>query len=275
MESMSELSVKRFDRFIFIMMLSSLSYSCSSPSKNVYSAAVSKTSAASAVPIEPQSEKSALSDSASKRPSQCISKLDIRIGGEISLLEKSNESGLPLRSGIFDVLLPGNASDLKRMNGMAIFALQVFVREKEGGDLDLPIMAIVHSPSDKKGKVRPGSSVSQLPQIFPVSRIKIVQPDGTADIQRLLGTHTQIIYGFIPLKLLFDEGVVAVRFQGGDQHLEVFRTGSRVQKSRDTPVWLRTIPLSGARLRYSSDRLPDAQLTLRQLADAYCVGRGR
>ncbi len=272
---MAKLSAGRFNPVIRILMVSVLGVACSTPDKGISSLTPSPLPLASVAPVSPDSATTPRSHSAPEVRDDCISRLDARIENDIKALLNSADSALPRRSGIFDVLLPGSVSELKRMNGMAIFALQVFDREGEGGVLDLPVQAIVYSPTDKGGKVRPGSSVSQLPQIFPISRIKIVQPGGPVDIRKLLGTHTQIIYGFIPLTLLFDEGVVAVRYQGGDHHLEVFRTGDRVRKASETPGWLRKISLSDSRLRYSSAKLPDAPLTLRLLADAYCVGRGR
>jgi|GEM_PF-5170924 len=207
--------------------------------------------------------------------SSCVSRLDLRIAEEIRPLKDELVARLPVRSGIFDLLLPRDPAELKLMNGMAIFALQVFVRESDGGELDLPISAVVHSPVDKKGRAIPDSAVSRLPNIFPVSRVKFVQTDAGIDLRKLLGTHTQIYYGFIPVSLLLDNGVVAARFKEGVTHLEVFRTSAAFQKMSDTPQWLKKISRKDTRLAYSQERLPDAKLTLLRLSESYCIGRGR
>jgi hypothetical protein len=220
--------------------------------------------------------------SASATPSQerpaCSSRLDFILDRELMTLRDAlKQKRAPARSGVLDLILPVNPVESKKLNGMAIYAVQVFARANETGEVELPLTEIAHSPTDAGGKPRPKSQVSVLPAIFPVVRVNKVlggSPE-MEEIQRLLGTHTQILYGFVPLEILMDRGVIAARFKNPQTYLELLPTGPKLLKSKGTPQWLKAIRPGDRRIQIDSARMPDPKLTLKLLAENYCVGRGR
>lgn len=202
--------------------------------------------------------------------SACRSRLDEVFDREIqqSLPELESKGGAK-RSGIIDWIIPSTRAELEKMNAMAIYAVQVFAKEEK----DLPIQGVLYSTVGSDGKAPQGAPVERLPEVFPLSRVKLLSGDGAEQLRRLVGERTQIVYGFIPVSHLMRDSAIGVRFAGGLESLELAVITPEYRKRLLVPKYFKKLNAQSKLLRPDPKRLPDAPTTLKLLADNYCVGR--
>jgi hypothetical protein len=223
----------------------------------------------------------------------CQSRLNLRIDEELRLLHAAaqKQTVRAKRSVLVDWILPRDEAEAKLLNQMAIFAMQIFARAdvpagrvgasgaSEGAEKAdaknlpsvLPIQSVLHLPTDAKGNALAEKPVTRLEFIFP--RSPVLEVRDTSEVVDLLGTHTQIVYGLIPLRLVLDEGLLAVRFLNPEDVLQVERLGSTMKKSPDLPKWLKQKKPTSRGLIENYKKTPDPGHVLKLLAENYCLGR--
>jgi hypothetical protein len=233
-------------------------------------------------PDLPQPVPATLNSQTPATPEQkCISTLDLQLAQEIDFLKRSarNDKKAPAahRSGLIAFAFPRSKEESKRLNHMALFAAQVFVRPDSEGQLSLPMTGVLHSQTAPHGKPTADSKLIRLPEIFPISRVlKVgVQDTTTQEVNAFLGTHTQIVYGFVPLVLLFKTGVIGARLKSETQVLELFKTGPKRLSEPTLPEWLKKLKKPDQHLKVDPEKLPDPKLTIALLNERFCLGRGR
>jgi hypothetical protein len=184
---------------------------------------------------------------AAPNPAPCRSHIDMQL--EQGLKEIGDNK--PARSGVYDIELPADRREYGKLNKMAILTVKVFSRDKS----DLPISQI--------GVVHPGdSSVQVLPSIFPKSPVKTLPDDSPFTAK--FGPYVQTIYLFVPVRLLRDQGTLAVRFKNqlnvlelGKFPIEFPKKLAFLGKDRDP--------------REKANQLPDPKLVIAMLSREVCA----
>lgn len=178
-------------------------------------------------------------------PEPCVSPIDSQIRKGLSEVGDK----VPRRSGLIDIVLPADATQLRALNAMAVLNVTLFSHDP------------AQLPGGEVRVVRPGQ-VLRLPRIFPRDHVEVL-PEADA-VARKFGRYRHEFFLFIPIRSLSEEGDLVVEFKQAPRTLKLARF----------PVPLNQPYLEGpVDLREDPSRLPDPALVIALLKKHYCLGK--